>query len=360
MINYLKIFICGITISLIFPSIALAGGWPTLYGSKATLTQGGNSSYSTEGFGTDSLENSRTKVLVSADDSRNPDPDRCLDPYFIISSENIYDCLLNVTDPTKNYYAIQSQAHPDTKVYSGKLKVNDENVDSETVLVYASKQLIGDIYSSSASSNTFKDFTSYGEHLGLNNDLVNTTWKLNGYKIDPASLLYWDTTNYLKNIQMQRNLARLKTFSENITSFPSTTINDSAYPEGKIWWYEGDMNISEAVQFSGKGTIIINGSLNITGSGQINNTAGSKLGLIVMNQMSVTGTSQLIMNAVIFCKNSVTINRPINFTGSIVASKIKINNGSSKSAFIKYDPNLGSSPPPGINFFAGLEVNESF
>jgi hypothetical protein len=358
MTKFIKYILFGFLLSLAPLPRASASGWPTLFGGKATLQQGSTTFYSTEGFDTDNLHTSRTKVLVAADNSSFAGD--CL----LLSPTHPVDCLEDGVFGSDNYYKISANAHPNTQVYSGKLSVNGQSVDQESVLVYAGKQVVGDIYSKS--QNAFNGFTSYGDYLGLNNPSVNSTWKLSGYNIDPNSLLYWDNSNFLHNSNMKKNVSRLESFatktgtsSLNVSSFSlygtgplsSSTMN----PEGRVWSVDGPLALSGTTNFTGKGTIIVNGDLNITGN--VTADASSSLGLIVLGNINMTGSSMLNLKAVMFSPNTVVISRPISFTGAIVANKFNI---TAHTAMIRYDKDLVGNPPPGINYFMTPAVNESF
>lgn len=354
-----------LSIVLLVPSLALASGWPTLYGGKAKITQDQKVGYSTEIYKSDDLSRtSETKVLVSANNSSltpTLSAELCLDP---ANPLRLFDCLVDGSRPDKPYYSMIASAHPDSRIFGGRLRNGEFDVDSETVLVYAKKQLIGDVYS--ASTNVFRNFTSYGDHLGVNNQLLNTTWKLAGYQIDPKSLLYWNSGNFLKNQQMLQNIARLKPFALTNLSSPLSSLSmgsetDISSPEGKIWWVDGDLIISPNASFSGRGTIIVEGDITIQGD---INSDNSQFGLIALGNgtaahpgnIKASGSQLLSMKGVMFAKNQVNFSCPLVYSGTIVANDINL---TGSTARVIYDQSLAETPPPGISYFMSPLVNEN-
>jgi len=377
MTKYSKLIIFGLLVGLFAPSFVSASGFPILYSGKATLKQGNSSFYSTEGFDHDSLPTSRTKVLVAATNSSYSEDCDLLIP------DHLIDCLEIGLDKDKNYYSFSARAHPNTQVYSGKLLVNGESVDSESVLVYAGKQANGDIYSKSA--NAFSGFTSYGDYLGINNPAVNTTWKIKGYQINPSSLLYWDSSNFLSNASMKKNVARLQGFSSSLNTatitnlaYPTISVNinsgtdpdlpkknDSMNPEGKIIWVDGGLSIKAKTTISGHGTIIVNGDLDITGDLCIGTRAtdgscnfdDSSVGIVVLGNLTANSGGVLKLHSVIFCPGRVDIARSLFYSGAIVANYINI---TGNTAIVNFDKALYEEPPPGISYFMTPDINESF
>jgi hypothetical protein len=364
MAKLIKFFTISViaSIGIISPMVVSAGDYPVLYNGKAAISENGLTFYSLEGFDPNGSSTSRQKVLVSASNSRFNQEDECFSPGAL---DRLIDCMYAEIVPDEPYYSLSATAHPDTRLFSGKLTVNGQQVLEESVLVYASRQLNGDIFSKSKAA--FQNFTTYGDYLNQNNPDINSTWKLNGYQIDPKSLIYWDNSNYSRNINVENNLSRLKGFATKVTDsrihalasqgnqqFELSLRNDPNNPEGRIYWVDGDLDLKANTTFVGRGTIIATGDINI--SGEIITTNNDALGLISLNNITASSGGLLNLRAVLFAQNSVNISRLLEYTGSIVANKINL---TGKSAILRYDSSLGEFPPPGISYYMSPALSEA-
>lgn len=355
--------------------VAIASDYPKLYSGKAEVSVGSTQRFfSTEILDDSGQETSRVKVFAADDASPIYSPSPFSPTSFTYCRTPDYDCLIRSIVP---YYSLGDYLHPNMKLYSGKVSVNGKDVESDSVLVYPPKQIVGDVYSPKDTFNKGDSGFTFmeGNHLyAATHPDSNAAWQVAGYQIDPKSLLSWDRLNFAANVAMKQNINRLINFAH-VLSSGSTMVfqltssggdiklsasNTLDNPEGEIWYYPGDLTITTDVTFSGKGTLIVGGNLTIGASAKINST-NAQLGIIVLGDTGFTidntGSRKINIRAAVFSPNTVDIKAPIEFSGSIVADKINI---TSSTAIIKYDKQLTTSPPPGINYFISPDVGTTY
>jgi len=140
--------------------------------------------------------------------------------------------------------------------------------------------------------------------------------------------------------------------SDSIGTAPASGVQDK-YPNGKVWYYGRNLAVSSPIQFSGKGTIIVDGNLTIDANQNIKPAdADSTLGIIVLGNVIFSGDNTV--DAAIFAAGSTLTGGDmrfngddVNLIGSFVAASFTGIPGRSNISFY-YDKNLGSNWPPGF------------
>lgn len=329
-----------------------ASNYPTIYGGKTTVTQTQDgittTVYSQEIVADEKDETgSRTKVFAEASDT--PFPERFTpDPSIGDCSSTPFECLLVNNSLLANpVYYLWGNAHPNIKLFSGKVTSDGKDLDTESVLVYPSNQIVGDVYT--AKSNLFDNYTFFGQHLHEGKaPASNAAWKIAGYSIDPSAITYWNGSSAIKNSEMGSNIRRLINLAEDFNPLSTSLVSPVAVnsPEGKVYYVNGNWEIRNNFSFSGVATVIVAGDFNITGAGKLINSG--QLGIIALGDVNITGGSGVDnLKLAIFTPRTVKITRSLDFLGSIVANNIDI---TSKSARIKYNVELTKIPPPGFNY----------
>lgn len=399
MINNIKIkkfywsIICSLVLLLLLSGTTSATDYPQLYSGKARAVVNGTTLYSNEINWNDPTDptasptrpQGENKVFVGSSNSPKL-PDNFKDDYLSCVGASKIDCI--AWNPALGVYALVASPafHPNMKIYHGNVLSDDVVLDSDNILVYPSKQIIGDVYGANGTTN-FQGYTSFGSHLGVNNYPSNSTWKINGYQIDPGALSYWNTSDMRRNVAMNQNIERLKSLSAS-SGFGSQLVDmnklinslsdasncsQSSYPEGRLFYLSG--GFSGHVYPSARGcskTMLITddwthgnpGNLTITDASSINSASGGQmLGIIATGDITINipANTMLTMRAAVFTPGTVTIEGAggINFTGSIVANQIDID-PSVQTAIIKYDNNLATQAPPGFNLLMPAGVSSNY
>lgn len=386
--------IISFALLIILANYCSAEDFPKLYSGKARAVLGseatGRTIYSEEiawpqaaGDTGDPLPQGQNKVLVGSTNSSkyfapNPlNPNERYDTILSCMTSTNVDCIVwsYFAGDTSYRYSLGANAfHQSMKIYHGDVKVDGTSVDSDNILVYPSKQLVGDVYS--ADQDKFNQFTPFGDHLGINNPLLKETWKLNNYQVDPNAISGWDRSNFPKNTAMNQNINRLKNQAINPTNLATALIspacNSSVYPEGQIISADPPLNTSGDLSSPCLRTLLVTDKINssgvtIPGSINIRNStkfggSGVVFGIIATGDITITipANTSLTMKAAIFTPGTVTINgvgAGFILNGSIVASDININ---TSTAIIKYDNQLASQAPPGFNFLANPSSSTIF
>ena len=305
-------------------------------------------------------DGSDTKVLVaSATPTANP------------------PLLLWLPDKTEYNYDLVS-AVSRQQLYHGSVVINGLRIDTEDALVFPRKQIIGDVYLNPDSSTSLQDYSSFGSHLGINTDLI-TAWKIEkGYTIDPKALSGWDTANMPRNQEMQKNFDRLQRSAadlmNNVTLLTNSNCAESKlqYPEGQVFQFGTLANplypFSSNLATFCPNTLLVNGPFDLGLDPEVAKNqfgavdlSAATFGLLATGDITVTVPAGKILNmkAAVFTPGTITIKGDggINFSGSLVANKITID---TKTAIIKYDSNLETTPPPGFNFLAPTNANTNY
>jgi len=164
--------------------------------------------------------------------------------------------------------------------------------------------------------------------------------------------------------------------------------NSNRTPDGQIWYFSNQNGLTlNNVTFQGKGTIIVNGNLNVNGNIYYSDLPGpipASAGFIVCTMDSDSATGQcksdttnvnitnnvsnlvgayFIPNGTFDTNASGGGGSGLNFTGSIVTKDINIDKSRSTdltdpnagfSLVFNYDPKVATSPPPGFKKFVEL------
>jgi len=243
--------------------------------------------------------------------------------------------------------------------------------ENETAALYYLPKIVkGDIYSK---NSQFNDAKFFGDHIYLGDDPINGSnakWQLGNYQISDQALSAWDTTNFSKNQEMERNIRRLINRSKTVNSttinnncavtgavgcskFPSPNLiygEDADHPEGRIYYVGGDLTISNKPAFinNSRTTIIVNGNLVISNNFGISIPEDSNFGFIVLGDVNITGTGNQILRAAIFTPSKVTISGSFAFLGALTCGDLDITGVTNMR--IDYDESLLLTPPPGISY----------
>lgn len=238
-----------------------------------------------------------------------------------------------------------------------------ENPLFETAaLVQKRKPLVvGDVFGSGF------DFTYWGRHLALSNldDISSDSFMgIGNYSISEKSKINLTSEGYKT---YKKNVDLLLAESTDLETKPSTQIYLQAkgkninimgtgdkenYPNGKVWNYDGDLNL-DAVNYEGKGTIIVKGDLTLNGPIKRSSILDSnQLGFIVYGDVTIKENIEvhapiLALGAVTFDGN-INVGKNVKFFGSLVAKSF---NDIDSSAQIFYDKRLDKDWPPGFREF---------
>ncbi|MCX6812139.1 MAG: dockerin type I domain-containing protein [Candidatus Berkelbacteria bacterium] len=216
-------------------------------------------------------------------------------------------------------------------------------------LQFFSNTITGDVY---GVGGILPSFGQLGKHLYQSSGNIGSDstayYKAPNYQFNSAAQAFWDAGNADKNVAMNATINRLEKDAKpaaptvvsagNWASNPfygvcgvssSCGVENSQYPEGRVWLSTGGINISGSLNYFGKATIIIeNGDLTIDAD-LSPQTSASNLGFIVRNgnvlvKNSSTATRQV--KASIFVPNgAITVDgNKINLTGSFVANKFYV------------------------------------
>ncbi|MCL5410319.1 MAG: LamG domain-containing protein [Patescibacteria group bacterium] len=252
------------------------------------------------------------------------------------------------------------------KVMTGRTYVSGVPITEVAALMYPSKMIAGDAYGS------LDNFAFWGRSLHQNTSTPasDAAYKI-GYAINDNAQAKWGGAEFNKNdakIATLKNEAPLLNTSigadgswylQKTTTNPGTPDNligtspgDSAkYPEGKVWYVNGSgLTINNNIMYSGKGTIIINGDLNIADGVSIKPlTSQDRLGFIVLGSGNVTTANNNKIRAAIYCKNIINVNGSnSDFTGSFVANAFGGLGGSNIRFYYDYD--FDNAWPPGFRY----------
>lgn len=220
------------------------------------------------------------------------------------------------------------------------------------------------------------DFNYFGRHLTYGTTGVadkEEGWSLSGGNIvNPnaqATLSGEEYDKYIAKISIIKNEAK-ELYSidsgswfmqgaglDSIVTNPSENEIDK-YPEGKVWYYKGDLSLNNIINYTGKGTIIVEGKLIINNGTKINksNLGDNRLGFIVLgedsNKVSVSVGSECNINASIFSFSNIIMNGSnTEMRGSFVAKEFK---GLAETGIINlhfyYDYDLDTAWPPGFRY----------
>lgn len=268
-----------------------------------------------------------------------------------------------------------------------KTYVHNEVVLETPVLFMHSKVLVGDAY-----FPDYSNFAFWGKGLAIQKGDPNggtdlgATWQLGNYALNPDAKIAWsgdEMAKYVKHIGDLNNKSTLISStndddysvtnpeiwtldnSSTSNSITATAANDGVYPEGRVWRVEKstgsditkNLNLNANITYRNKGTIIVNGDLNVAAGVKIKAySEDSKLGIIVLGNVTLGGNNDI--EAKIFCLgdptdldavesgNFETTGNNINIYGSVVARSFSIDNSNIRFFFDQSVNNM----PPGFNY----------
>lgn len=162
----------------------------------------------------------------------------------------------------------------------------------------------GDVYSGDKVSNLNIQEGSVVSAKNTIEGISGMQYKIPSY--DPVHLIKWE----LAKQKMANTIVRLKNERKNPYSMPATisgifnlnpsdgspnTITMSSMPEGQVWYRNGDLTL-DATTFLGKGTIIVEGNVNINGN-LSHGAANASLGIIATGNITIDSSVTNIVGA---------------------------------------------------------------
>lgn len=294
----------------------------------------------------------------------------------------------------------------ESKIFTGEtVMYNTDNlpIDADLACVLFNRGgenlLVGNVYSKREITNPF----TLKEGVAISGEKVKegVLDRLSGYDIEPGSTAKWDNGQEYKNVFMRSNIMKWRDqrateldFAEMVNHFHlnpkgADAIRGSAgreadenYPEGRTWYRDGNFTIrGGAVEFGGRGTIIVEGNLTIdVDSLTPYNGDTDMLGFIVLPKGGSGGNVEITnkvkdlkasfftpgkiddaanadtglpSSGVFHIQGSDDPDENIEITGSIVANGVDLRESrfhgeGNYGIKIKYDERLGKIPPPGF------------
>ncbi|MFA4996175.1 MAG: LamG domain-containing protein [Patescibacteria group bacterium] len=285
------------------------------------------------------------------------------DGLFGFNKSSLDDCAESgvLPDPAKCFKRNTNGAGSVT-VMNSKTAINDAQVIEIATILYPSKTVIGDVY------GTLSNFAFWGKSVNQNpSGTANSeaAYGLSNYAINSNAQAKWGGTEFTKNdakIDILKGEAPTLTsasigsvgiwYMQSTTNIGNSDQGDtSKTPEGKVWYVNGNLTISNTKTYRGKGTIIVNGNLTINSGVDIRPYASgqNRLGFIVIGAGNVTAAGNNKINAAIYCKNTITVNGSnSDFTGSFVANAFGGLTGSNIRFY--YDYAFDEAWPPGFKY----------
>lgn len=165
--------------------------------------------------------------------------------------------------------------------------------DTAYVFIQPGVEVIGDIYSKSTISGGITMSEQNSLAVSGGQVAIAAPYKIENYEVAPGSVMEWKQNLALKNQIMTDNWNNLMKRKKNLVansytggdfflishynnpvSNPSTSGPNgwkaSDYPEGGVWYRNGDLTIGatniEQTKMWGKGTILVEGDLNLIGN----------------------------------------------------------------------------------------------
>lgn len=250
---------------------------------------------------------------------------------------------------------------------------NIPSVEVAALFYYPEPYIKGDAYLGNMEQNSFN---YYGRNLTSGRDSAaasdKTHWGLSGFELNKSAqaTLSGDEYGQYKNkintllgeAQEISDLDWNSSFSQNIylqgKLMKSQDDEKNNYPEGKIWKKDSDAILSGTITYSGKGTLIIGGSLAIKPNTKIIKKTGetdARLGIIVLGDegdANITIGGNCDITASIFTpKNIQMTGSNTTMTGSFVASEFtNLEAPDLVNIWFIYDPALDTGWPPGFRY----------
>jgi len=210
-------------------------------------------------------------------------------------------------------------------IMTSRTSVNGSVGLETAALLYPPKIVIGDVYSE---SYNFSGFDFFGRNLYKSGDSdsagSNATWTEQNYTFNSeaqSSFSGEEQDYYLERIELlegeadhnpsNANLLKNTTTGWNLQNSTITGSSSEAtlYPEGKVWYAEGDLTLKpdSEYEYSGIGTIVVNGRLTMErGAKLLPKNSQSSLGIIVRGPVYLNGNNRV--RAAVFAENMVYVN----------------------------------------------------
>lgn len=256
------------------------------------------------------------------------------------------------------------------EMYSLPVKMENEvgqvvATDQSYVLYNPVFYLFGNLFSGASSASRLDFSSRYGSvskdsYPDDRTSRLNSEASLYNYNFDKNSVLFWDTTNAMKNKSLEDNISSLTgtnpppvvcpqisqdsllTGKDVYLDSPNCQINSNSlsqnrtWPAGRVWIIRASGDINIGATFHRQGTIIIDfqgGSGNVNISTKSGSFSDAKLGLMVIRGGRVVfGQAAQEFNGLIFAPSShdCTISfeeggSPILIKGSLVSDTICFN-----------------------------------
>ncbi|TSC93733.1 MAG: glycine-rich cell wall structural protein 1.8-like, partial [Candidatus Berkelbacteria bacterium Licking1014_85] len=295
---------------------------------------------------TDNFNNSSDEIIKTYAD----DEITISSPSYIFTGaiERSYDIPPNICDSYSdhnlviNKVELRAQNNKDTDIW----------LDDITTDLRCFPKITGDIFAGSVGTTVgtaVKKITVSGPSLVLIGDSSLTAG-------DNVESVPDDLNNFPQIITGYSTMTDMGKLNKNINKLKNELLKD-----GTIINCSANIKVCNTLPTSvidGKWTVIID-----SGSGDINlgnyNLAENKfLGIIVTNGRNIKIIGNTQNHIAIYAPNSnVTFDNPgeINFTGSIIANKIDLNN---KTGTINWDPSIVTNAPPGFSDIIAPLVKE--
>ncbi len=251
-------------------------------------------------------------------------------------------------------------------IIHGRSYVGNVAVSDLASLVYPPGMITGDTYNIDPSN-----FYYFGKNLQQNpspdcSGFECATWVVSGSDIIEGVQSYYDSdsgflTNYQENLLAESesiSSPRSKLSSElrwyltaeNLSEFNNS--DSSNYPDGKVWSIDGNFTINFPVgrpahEYSGIGTIFVDGNLTIKEDILAKNQSEDFLGLIVDGDVKIEDGADV--NAAIICSGTLSTSGSsrAKLTGSFVADDFNFRTAGTE---IQYRVGLENHWPPGFRY----------
>lgn len=282
----------------------------------------------------------------------------CMDS--IIFNEGMKSCFAK--DPNTNLFQLMTGATS----YNGTIGV-------EVAALYYSPTpyISGDANLGGMAQNSFN---YYGRHLtyGTKPSVDKEEgWSLSGNLTNPNSQAilsgeeYEQYRNKIDTLKGEAQATNIPDYSGlNSWYMQGQNLNDSEqreadrYPEGKVWKKDESITIpvtiSNDIQYSGKGTLIIDRGLTINSGVSVqpkDAKSGDRLGIIVLGDVEIGANCDI--TAPIFATGTITMaGSNTTMTGSFVATQFigLVENPNVINLEFFYDPALDTAWPPGFRY----------
>jgi len=252
------------------------------------------------------------------------------------------------------------------KIMTSRTSVNYVPVTEIAAIMYSSKTIMGDVYDPDSDMNNFA-FWGRSLHQSNTDPTSDAAYKI-GSPLNDFAQAKWNGVEFQKNdskITTLKGEAPLLSaantgsggtwYMQSVTDSVSPSFLDDSLqedsdktPEGKVWYVDGNLTISNNATYRGKGTIIVGGNLTVNSGVNIKpySSGQNRLGFIVMGSTTASGNNKV--RAAIYCKNTITVGSNSDFTGSFVANTF--GGLTNNNIRFYYDYDLDNAWPPGFRY----------